>query len=710
MEDNIQTIIVVIISAFLLFIFPVYMAYEKKDDISYALAMRYTQDLVDEVRSKGYITKYMYEDYRAKLKVTGNSYDIQLTHEYNRYDPITNYYKVEGDKYILVKTSTQGEREEFEKNALREGINLGKVLENYGDEDKERYLKDVYEDIGINKVEDTYKLSKETYTTDHILSILNSERKLSLNSNSENVKCSDVDEAEDGCQYAYIMNVDDNFNVTIKNTNITFATVIYNMVTANTLDDNTRIYVNYGGAILSSKWYGDVDYSKMKHDNLDLRFATFEEVLIFADKKEFPVNRLEDNPIYSEELEDKYILDFDVLPEDTTELRQKGSLNLKNYTGYNFAVGNGTVNNEDNMMSVSVGMNGVSIITNMIQKLSTSATYMLDQYKKAERVLATSTTCKVKNRYVSEDENGEEVVTEVYEDTNCSDITKDTQITDYKKIQIQYISSNKFGINLTGKAGIKDVKVEVTADTGTMLQDLNYTKNNPSGTISASGNLSGVTNMMDTQSKYYINITNNSISVKIQEEERTKITDYNNVRVRYVGGKIRIDLEGKSGINNYTTNPLIQLKDEYLLLKGLDKTITNPTNGTVIEEQIGSTTTVNDRSTTITYKIIVNDSSITVRADQSISEETTILSCPITIDEYVNVRIEFDEIENIVDDTKKYVAVLYVDNERVDESIEMISIPKVNIFGTTFIGDEQRKFTGKIANAKIYRKVIEQSE
>ena len=49
MEDNIQTIIVVIISAFLLFIFPVYMAYEKKDDISYALAMRYTQDLVDEV-------------------------------------------------------------------------------------------------------------------------------------------------------------------------------------------------------------------------------------------------------------------------------------------------------------------------------------------------------------------------------------------------------------------------------------------------------------------------------------------------------------------------------------------------------------------------------------------------------------------------------------------------------------------------------------
>ena len=62
MEDNIQTIIIVIISAFILFVFPVYMAYEKKDDISYSLAMRYTQDLVDEVRSKGYITKNMYDD------------------------------------------------------------------------------------------------------------------------------------------------------------------------------------------------------------------------------------------------------------------------------------------------------------------------------------------------------------------------------------------------------------------------------------------------------------------------------------------------------------------------------------------------------------------------------------------------------------------------------------------------------------------------
>ena len=136
MEDNIQTIIVVIIAVFILFIFPVYMAYEKKDDISYALAMRYTQDLVDEVRSKGYITKYMYEDYRVKLKVTGNSYDIDMTHEYNRHDPITNYYMVdENGKYILVKSTTQEEKEKIIKDAIIEG----KILETATDTEKNKY-------------------------------------------------------------------------------------------------------------------------------------------------------------------------------------------------------------------------------------------------------------------------------------------------------------------------------------------------------------------------------------------------------------------------------------------------------------------------------------------------------------------------------------------------------------------------------------------
>ena len=56
MEENIQFFLGVLVSIFLLFIFPVYMAFEKKDDVAYVLALRFTQEFVDNARSKGYIT------------------------------------------------------------------------------------------------------------------------------------------------------------------------------------------------------------------------------------------------------------------------------------------------------------------------------------------------------------------------------------------------------------------------------------------------------------------------------------------------------------------------------------------------------------------------------------------------------------------------------------------------------------------------------
>ena len=74
-----------------MFIFPVYISYEKKDDISYALAVRYTQYFVDKVRSKVYITRELYEDYQAALLATGNTYDIELEHKYVRFYPSAGF-------------------------------------------------------------------------------------------------------------------------------------------------------------------------------------------------------------------------------------------------------------------------------------------------------------------------------------------------------------------------------------------------------------------------------------------------------------------------------------------------------------------------------------------------------------------------------------------------------------------------------------------
>lgn len=570
MEDNIQTIIVVIISAFLLFIFPVYMAYEKKDDISYALAMRYTQDLVDEVRSKGYISKYMYEDYRAKLKVTGNSYDIQMTHEYNRYDPITNYYKEEDGKYTLVKTTTQEDRQAYEENLLNVAISTGKLDETSSLDEKEKYIKEQYKKQDITKVENTYMLSKQIYNTDHIVSILNGERKLKLNAESEAIDCKDVPEAEDGCQYAYIMNVDDNFNVTIKNTNITLATVIYNMVTANTLDDNTRIYVNYGGTILSSKWFGEIDYAKMKHDEITLSEYTVKT--IFDEERKFEVSKAEENPLeqiaYDPQAE--YTLEFDVKPEATTDLRQKGKIN--NFTSYNFnfAAGNRISNNSNPTLSVSVGINGITLITNHTNIKSAAGTFSLEGYTKEQKVERTN-------------EYGETYI----ETKNIA-----TNIRDYSKISIQCNNKGKVKFILEGKAGVDNITRTIdVVDTTGLLQGLNWSKENP-----VQGEYTGSLN----GNRYEINITDKEIAISITKTE------------------------------NVTT---------------------------------------------------------------------TILSYPITIDRFVNVKVEMKKNED-----GEYVAVLYVDSERLDESIPLDVMPKVNVIGKTIVESSTRYFEGTIKNAKIHVK------
>lgn len=336
MEDNIQTIIIALISTFLLFIFPVYMAYEKKDDVSYALAIRYTQTLVDEVRSKGYITYDMYTEYSNKLRNTGNSYDVQMTHTYSRYDPVTNYYKKENGNLVIAKTTTQEERKTLIEELVSSGVipnNNKAAIQNY---DKSQ---------GYEKVEDTYIAQNQVFGSKHILNILQKEQD---NLNKDGISIS-----------AYTMNVDDNFNITIKNTNTTLATVIYNMVTIKGADVNTRIYVNYGGVILNSKWYDNREYAKSIHDSISI--ATREKELIFAEERGY-TTEVRPTKEASKVYEGNWGLEFNAYPETTTELRDMGG--LSKFSGFNFAVGNNDdeILSNKSAMSVSVGINGVSVI------------------------------------------------------------------------------------------------------------------------------------------------------------------------------------------------------------------------------------------------------------------------------------------------------------------------------------------------------------
>lgn len=216
MEDNIQTVLIFLISAVILFIFPVYIAYEKKDDVSYALVLSYTQSFVEEIRSKGYITSEDYSEYISMISSTGNVFDVKMEHKHKVVYP--------GDTVKCYGTDP----------ATGASIDTTKTLEEYNQMSQTQ--KDVYDKIVVEQKTDT-----EIYDTRYILNIIGTEKPNADPTIHE--------------YYDYYMNTDDVFSITVKNRNTTLATVMYNLVTINSQDTNTRIYVNYAGQINDEKWY-----------------------------------------------------------------------------------------------------------------------------------------------------------------------------------------------------------------------------------------------------------------------------------------------------------------------------------------------------------------------------------------------------------------------------------------------------------------------
>ena len=373
MEDNFQIFVGVFISIFLLFIFPVYMAFEKKDDIAYALAMRYTQDFVDTVKTKGYITKEMYADYRKQLAVTGNSYDIEMIHEQSRVDPIIQYYKKDENGNLTLDHTTSLDEKLEEDKALIELAIANPSIEIYtysSEQSKQAFLNSIYKARGFEKIIETYNVTKQTYTTKYIEALLELENKLWLEATTDNFVCVDAAEPADmeakpkkvnDCRNAYTMNENDMFTVKIKNTNVTPAALIYNMLTGNTIKNNTRVFVNYGGVILNARWYGKIDYTKMKHDNLQLYEMKLQE-LKYAEEVEYKKDGsvTADRFMSISDGTKDYMIEVEARPYDTTDLQKVGTLiSADDVEKYNFLFGRAA---DSKSLQVSVGINGISML------------------------------------------------------------------------------------------------------------------------------------------------------------------------------------------------------------------------------------------------------------------------------------------------------------------------------------------------------------
>ncbi|MDO4282024.1 MAG: LamG-like jellyroll fold domain-containing protein [Clostridia bacterium] len=240
MEESLQKVFAVLLSVIIFFVLPVYMTFEKKDDIAYSLALKITTNFVEDVRAKGYMTLEMYDDYISKLAVTGNTYDVMMEHVSKKYYPVIYAYD-DDMKLVLKKFDYNLYKDQFEndkKIVIESGTDAG-----------------TYENLILS-----YDLSEEKYTEKQILEMISSVNDgITVDTGLAEYENTNIDDLPaissiykvgDSNNKVYTMSTGDEFNIIIKNRNITVATSLFNIITLGANARNsTKVYINYGGTI-----------------------------------------------------------------------------------------------------------------------------------------------------------------------------------------------------------------------------------------------------------------------------------------------------------------------------------------------------------------------------------------------------------------------------------------------------------------------------
>jgi len=253
MEDILQRVFAVIFAVVVFFVMPIYMTFEKRDDISYALALKITTNFVNKVKAKGYLTADMYADYVVELGSTNNVYEIKMEHKRKVYNPVINVYD---SKAELVDTlDYEIYKDEFAKYSAKESWRI--TAKGYDREDK------VYTEAHGNSLKLTYKLGEIIYTEEQILEFLNQEVtgnydyfKMGKNEyiSIANVPSIPITYEVDN-RPIYKMSNGDEFNVIIRNTNMTIASVLFDTLTFSGISsDMPRIYINYGCIVKNQEY------------------------------------------------------------------------------------------------------------------------------------------------------------------------------------------------------------------------------------------------------------------------------------------------------------------------------------------------------------------------------------------------------------------------------------------------------------------------
>ena len=246
MENHFQRVVAFLLSVLLFFIFPIYVTYEKKDDLSHAMASKITHLFVDNVRNKGYVSPKMFDEFNKLLTMTGNQYDIEMEHYKKRYDPVVYIYGVRNGKVVVVDEMTT-EYYDTNINGADNFSYRGKNYAKYLSSQTGGYMSGEIPGVTVETIKKTAKISREVF---HDATIRNKIfPKYMYKIMTDDGKNLEMPSKESVVR-KYMLAVGDNFNVKIRNKNTTLATVIFYTITSQKQQYGVpKIYISYGGVV-----------------------------------------------------------------------------------------------------------------------------------------------------------------------------------------------------------------------------------------------------------------------------------------------------------------------------------------------------------------------------------------------------------------------------------------------------------------------------
>ena len=78
MGDSLITVVVIVLAAVLMFVFPLLTVSENSDNTSQLSVQNATTEFVENIRSTGKLTQNAYDKYIQTINSTGNTFDVQI--------------------------------------------------------------------------------------------------------------------------------------------------------------------------------------------------------------------------------------------------------------------------------------------------------------------------------------------------------------------------------------------------------------------------------------------------------------------------------------------------------------------------------------------------------------------------------------------------------------------------------------------------------